>query len=203
MSATRLLVLAFVRAHNRAHGYLIGQELMAWNADKWANTKTGSIYHALRQLAKDGFLEEIVVPPSDTAPARTDYAITEAGDAEFHRMMEKALTLPQPRPDMLCAGLVLMSALPRRTVLELLGKRLATLAQHKSEVSKANDRASFSGVNALPPHVEALLSFWTSNTDCNHDWVAGLIAKIEAGAYVFADEDPQAFGVPGRALVIP
>lgn len=203
MSATRLLVLAFVRAHKRAHGYLIGQELMAWDADKWANTKTGSIYHALRQLAKEGFLDEIDVPSSINAPGRTDYSITEAGDAEFHRMMEKALTLPQPRPDMLCAGLVLMSALPRATVLALLGKRLATLAKQQTEVSKANDRASFSGANALPPHVEALLSFWARNTECNHDWIAGLIAKIEAGAYVFADEDPMAFGVPGGTLVIP
>lgn len=203
MSATRLLVLAFVRAHQRAHGYLIGQELIAWNADKWANTKTGSIYHALRQLAKEGLLDEIEVPSSSTAPGRTDYSITEAGDAEFHRMMEKALTVPQPRPDMLCAGLVLMSALPRPTVLALLRKRLAALAEQKTEVSKASDNASFSGVNALPSHVEALLGFWTHNTECNHDWIAGLIEKIETGAYVFADEDPMAFGVPGGTLVIP
>ena len=183
MSATRLLVLAFVRAHQSAHGYLIGQELLAWNADKWANTKTGSIYHALRQLAKEGFLDEIDVPSSGTAPARTEYSITEAGDAEFHQL--------------------LMSALPRPTVLALLGKRLTTLAKQRSEVSRANSTVSFSGANALPPHVEALLSFWTHNTDCNHDWLTGLIAKIEAGAYVFADEDPMAFGVPGGSFVIP
>lgn len=203
MSATRLLVLAFVRAHRTAHGYLIGQELLAWNADRWANTKTGSIYHALRQLAKEGFLDEIDVPSSGTAPARTEYSITQAGDAEFHRLMEKALTLPQPRPDMLCAGLVLMSALPRPTVLTLLGKRLTTLAKQRSEVTKANSTVSFSGANALPPHVEALLSFWTHNTECNHDWLTGLIARIKAGDYVFADEDPMAFGVPGGSLVIP
>ncbi|AEQ50648.1 PadR family transcriptional regulator [Pelagibacterium halotolerans] len=203
MSATRLLVLAFVRAHKRAHGYRVGQELMAWNADKWANTKTGSIYHALRQLAKEGLLEEIDVPASETTPGRTDYSITGEGDAEFYRMMEQALTVPQPRPDMLCAGLVLMSALPRQSVLALLRTRLATLAAQKSEVDQATSNASFSGADALPPHVEALLSFWTHNTECNHDWIAGLIVKIEAGAYVFADDDPMAFGTPGGTLVIP
>jgi DNA-binding PadR family transcriptional regulator len=203
MSATRLLVLAFVRAHQRAHGYLIGQELMAWSADKWANTKTGSIYHALRQLAKEGFLSEIDVPASESAPGRTDYSITEAGEAEFYRMMEKALTLPQPRPDMLCAGLVLMSALPRSTVLKLLGTRLETLAEHQRQVNHASSSASFSGANALPPHVEALLSFWASHTDNSHDWIAGLIAKIEAGAYVFADETDTAFGVPGATVIVP
>ena len=203
MSATRLLVLAFVRAHRRAHGYRVGQELLAWDADKWANTKTGSIYHALRQLAKEGLLEEIDVPASDAAPARTDYSITPQGDAEFYRLMETALTVPQPRPDMLCAGLVMMSALPRHNVLDLLKKRLATLDERRGHVHYAASSASFSGANALPSHVEALLGFWTRNTECNHDWVSGLIAKIEGGAYVFSDEDPMVFGTPGGALVIP
>ncbi|WP_417580277.1 PadR family transcriptional regulator [Pelagibacterium sp.] len=203
MSATRLLVLAFVRAHKRAHGYLIGQELLAWSADQWANTKTGSIYHALRQLSKDGFLDEIEIPASESTLARTDYAITELGDAEFYKMMEKALAIPQPRPDMLCAGIVLMSALPRAKVLELLKTRLETLAGQKQEANAATEGVSFTGAEALPRHVEVLLHFWTYHSEYSHKWAAQLIEKIEAGNYVFADEDPLAFGVPGGNLVIP
>lgn len=203
MSATRLLVLAFVRAHRRAHGYLVGQELMAWDADKWANTKTGSIYHALRQLGKEGLLEEFEVPATEAAPARTDYAITDAGDAEFHRLMEKALTVPEMRPDMLCAGLVLMSALPRATVLKHLRVRLDKLAAQRADVDHANSTARFVGDRALPPHVEALLSFWTSNIACNYDWLEELIGKIEGGAYVFTDEDENAFGSPSAPMVLP
>lgn len=203
MSATRLLVLAFVRAHRRAHGYLVGQELMAWDADKWANTKTGSIYHALRQLGKEGLLEEFEVPAADATPARTDYAITDAGDAEFHRLMEKALTVPEMRPDMLCAGLVLMSALPRATVIKHLHVRLEKLAAQRADVEHASNTARFVGDRALPAHVEALLSFWTSNTACNHDWLVELIGKIEGGAYIFADEDENAFGSPSAPMVLP
>jgi DNA-binding PadR family transcriptional regulator len=203
MSATRLLVLAFVRAHRRAHGYLVGQELMAWDADKWANTKTGSIYHALRQLGKEGLLEEFDVPATAAAPARTDYAITETGDAEFHRLMEKALTVPEMRPDMLCAGLVLMSALPRAEVLGYLRERLGKLVEQREDVAHANRTASFTGERPLPAHVEALLSFWTSNTTANHDWLEGLIGKIEGGAYIFADEDENAFGSPTGKMVVP
>lgn len=203
MSATRLLVLAFVRAHGRAHGYLVGQELLAWSADKWANTKTGSIYHALRQLAKEGLLVEFEVGPADSTPARTDYSITEEGDAEFHRLMEKALTVPEMRPDMFCAGLVLMSALPRQTVLDYLRARKERLNQYQAEIDHANSTARWSGERALPPHVEALLSFWTSNNACNRDWVEGLIGKIENGAYVFTDEDAGAFATPSAPMVLP
>lgn len=203
MSATRLLVLAFVRAHGRAHGYLVGQELLAWNADRWANTKTGSIYHALRQLGKEGLLEEFEIAATETASARTDYSITELGEVEFYRLMEKALTVPEVRPDMLCAGLVLMSALPRPKVLEYLHVRSATLEKFRTEIDHANSTANWSGERALPPHVEALLSFWIHSNACSRDWLGGLIATIEGGAYVFVDEDAEAFASPGAPMMVP
>lgn len=204
MSATRLLVLAFVRAYGRAHGYLVGQQLLAWNADKWSNTKTGSIYHALRQLDKEGHLQEceIEAPETTATPAPTKYRITEAGETAFHELLAKALTQPDPRPDAFCAGLVLMSALPRAEVLRLLRVRLQILADQKEDVDRANAEASeVPAERWLAPHVDALLDFWTAHTRNSHDWVAGLIARIEAGAYVFADEDPQAFATPGSLLV--
>lgn len=200
MSATRLLVLAFVRAHGRAHGYLVGQDLLAWDADQWANTKTGSIYHALRQLTKEGMLNARALPGGQGSPARTDYAVTESGEAEFARLMEQALTIPEPRPDMLCSGLVLMPALPRATVLDYLRRRLENLEGQRRDVSAASAAAEWSGQNALPSHVEALLSFWTHSTDCKYNWLTGLIERIEGGAYQFADETPFAFGTPGSQV---
>lgn len=197
MSATRLLVLAFVRAHGRAHGYIVGQNLMAWDADKWANTKTGSIYHALRQLTKEGMLNAIEVPATSDSAARTDYEITASGEDEFQTLIETALTRPDPRPDMFCAGLVMMPALSRATALAYLKRRFAELSDHKAIVVDASGRAQWTGEGALPPHVEALLDFWIHHTSCNAEWVRQLIARIETGAYVFADEDPNAFGAPG------
>lgn len=201
MSATRLLVLGVVRAQRRTHGYRVGQDLLAWQADKWANTKTGSIYHALRQLAKDGHLRAIAVAGTETSPARTDYQITKVGEAEFQDLIAKALTLPEPRPDLLCAGLVFMSALPRGVALDYLRARRKTLFEHKTAVLEASGQAQWTGADALPPHVDALLSFWEYSTSGAYEWVHGLIGKIEAGAYVFADESPNAFGQPGAHCV--
>ncbi|WP_170166607.1 PadR family transcriptional regulator [Lentzea atacamensis] len=56
MSATRMLVLGVVKLVGEAHGYVVRRELKSWSADSWANVQPGSIYHALKSLAKDGLL---------------------------------------------------------------------------------------------------------------------------------------------------
>ncbi|RDE10514.1 PadR family transcriptional regulator [Pelagibacterium lacus] len=202
MSATRLLVLAVVRAHGRTHGYRVGQDLLGWNADKWAHIKTGSIYHALRQLTKEGLLEECPDAVSDNGPMRNEYELTPGGEAEFNRLIEKALTVPQPKPDSFCAGLVMMSALSRDRVLDYLRRRLATLAEQRSRVDLANHNAHWTGEDALPAHMDALLGFWANHTETSHDWVDALIGKIAGGAYEFADDNPKVFATPGSPMPV-
>lgn len=195
MTATRLLVLAFIRAHGRAHGYIVGQELLAWQADEWANTKTGSIYHALRQLTKEGKLAERDLPVGQISPARTDYSITPKGETEFGNLMEKALTVSDAKPDMLCAGLALMTALPRDVVIDYLNRRRKSLAEHARRLTEGYASQQWTG-----PHAEAVLSYWQQNIDCEATWLDDLINRIETGDYIFADEDPSAFGTPGSGV---
>src|SRR5690606_6314697 len=100
----------------------------------------------------------------------------------------------------LCSGLVMMSALPRETVLGYLHRRRQTLEAQIKTVSTASETAEWSGQNALPPHVEAVLTFWAHNTRSKHEWLQDLIERIESGAYVFADEAPLVFGTPGSRV---
>lgn len=67
MSAIRLLVLCAVRQHGRAHGYQIRNDLEYWGAHEWSSAKPGSIYHALKQMAKQGVLIAHEVAPSTAA----------------------------------------------------------------------------------------------------------------------------------------
>ena len=64
MSTIRLLVLGAVRQHGRAHGYQVRNDLEYWGAHEWSNAKPGSIYHALKQLAKQGLLVAHEIAPS-------------------------------------------------------------------------------------------------------------------------------------------
>jgi DNA-binding PadR family transcriptional regulator len=190
MSATRLLVLGVVRMHGRAHGYLVRGELVAWGLEEWANCKWGSIYHALRQLAKEGFLHATQI---EEWPGRVDYEMTEKGHAEFFRQLRGALRRPEHRPDMLGAGLVLLPALRRDEAIALLRERLRTLEAERDSMKSAEGRT---GGGDQPSHIRELPRLRLSIAAASADWTRGLIERLEGGAYVMAGEGPHAFGTP-------
>ena len=149
VSATRLLVLGVVRGYGRVHGYRVGADLLSWGAGEWANVKWGSIYHALRQATRAGLLRD-----HDDVPGRTDYELTERGEAEFRRLLRDALRQPQPRPDLLGAALALLPALTRDEALALLRERLTTLEQRREKARVQLDAWTD------PPHVRELFGLW-------------------------------------------
>jgi DNA-binding PadR family transcriptional regulator len=185
VSATRLLVLGIVRGYGRAHGYRVGNDLLSWGAAEWANVKWGSIYHALRRLTADGFLLD-----HDEVPGRTDYELTERGEAEFQRLLRDALRRPNPRPDLLGAALAMLPSLPRATAIALLRERLAALEEARDKA-----RAQVEGW-ADPPHVRELFGLWEHTAAGGAEWTRGLIERLVAGAYPMAGE-PDSPGRPG------
>lgn len=188
MSATRLLVLGVVRGYGRAHGYLVRNELVTWGAEEWANIKWGSLYHALRQMAKEGLLRDTQIAEW---PGRVDYEITEAGEAEFFRLLRDSLREYDQRPDLLTAGLALLPALPRAEAISLLEERLRALEAAPEEIS--TQTADWKD----PGHVGELFGLWIHAARSAADWTRGLIARLEGGAYVMADDDEKGFGTPG------
>lgn len=183
MSATRLLVLGGVRRSGRAHGYTVRRDLLSWGSDEWAHVNPGSIYHALRQLAKEGLLHAHDVEESDAGPPHVDYEITDAGREEFLRLLRCALgTVDVRHPEMLTAGLGFLTELPRAEVLGLLRQRLEGLAVWRASVSPH--------VDELDPgdHLRELLGWWTHSAEAATAWTHGLIERLEAGAYVMAGE---------------
>jgi DNA-binding PadR family transcriptional regulator len=185
MSATRLLVLGVVRGYGRAHGYLVGTDLVSWGAEEWANVKWGSIYHALKQLTKEGCLSEELVPPG-----RTDYELTEKGEGEYLKLLRDAVRSPELRPDMLGAGLALLPSLARDEAIGLLEERLEVLEGKR-------DSAHALGVAwGRPPHVKELYGLWEHSAASGVEWTRGLIERLGAGAYPMLGE-PNSPGAPG------
>jgi DNA-binding PadR family transcriptional regulator len=185
MSATRLLVLGVVRGYGRAHGYLIGNDLMSWGADVWANVKWGSIYHALKQGVKAEFLSE-----DWPVPGRTEYELTEKGEFEFRRLLADALRKPEPRPDMLAAGLAMLPALNRGQAVSLLEIRLSAV----EAIRKEADESLTSWRE--PPHVRELYRLRVANAADDVAWTRGLIDRLNAGEYAMAGE-PGSLGRAG------
>ncbi len=194
MSATRLLVLGVVRMHGSAHGYQVRRELLGWSADSWANVAPGSIYHALKQMTKEGLLEQIDVDSAETGPERTAYRLTRDGEGEFQMLLAKGLTElgnDQNGHHMLSAAITFMTALPRKKAISLLRHRITQLdgqcANAKGVLAEGEDWGQ-------PAHISELYRLWLACIDATIVWTEDLVKRLERGEYVMADDGPDHFG---------
>ncbi|MBQ1082528.1 PadR family transcriptional regulator [Nocardiopsis sp. B62] len=197
MSAIRLLVLGAVRLHGRAHGYQVRNDLESWGAHEWSNAKPGSIYHALKQMARQGLLVAHEVAPSTAGgPPRVEYEVTGRGTEEYFSLLRTALSAHGTGPDVLSAGLGFAVDLPRGEALTLLRRRLAGLEEWRSEVVRYYDPDR--GPERMG-HIGEIMDLWVHTSDSEAAWTRGLIARIEGGAYTFADEE----GTPFEGVLAP
>ncbi|ARX85380.1 MULTISPECIES: PadR family transcriptional regulator [Streptomyces] len=187
MSAIRLLVLGAVRQHGRAHGYQVRNDLEYWGAHEWSNAKPGSIYHALKQLAKQGLLYEHETAPSTAGgPPRTEYEITEKGTEEFLDLLREALVSTyNQKPDMLSAAVGFMVDLPRAEVIDLLKQRISGLGDWRASVTEYYTPED--GPEQLG-HIGEIMNLWLHQAEAGATWTRSLIERIEGGAYTFAGE---------------
>ncbi|MGY5032763.1 PadR family transcriptional regulator [Streptomyces sp. 900116325] len=193
MSAIRLLVLGAVRQHGRAHGYQVRNDLEYWGAHEWSNAKPGSIYHALKQMAKQGLLVAHEIAPSTAGgPPRTEYEITGRGTEEYLALLRAALTAYDQKMDVLSAGIGFIVDLERSEAIALLKERVAGLAAWRASVTEYYTPED--GPESLG-HIGEIMNMWVHSADAGAEWTRGLIARIEGGAYTFAGEGDPFVGV--------
>ncbi|MFE7586258.1 PadR family transcriptional regulator [Streptomyces gardneri] len=193
MSAIRLLVLGAVRMHGRAHGYQVRNDLEFWGAHEWSNAKPGSIYHALKQMAKQGLLHAHEIAPSAVGgPPRVEYELTEQGTEEYFALLREALTTYDQKMDVLSAGIGFIVDLPREEAAELLRRRVRALDEWRGTVTEYYTPEGGPGQLG---HIGEIMHMWVHSADAGKEWTLGLIERIEGGAYVFAGEGDPFVGV--------
>ncbi|MFE3203315.1 PadR family transcriptional regulator [Embleya sp. NPDC055664] len=193
MSAIRLLILGAVRQHGRAHGYQVRNDLEFWGAHEWSNAKPGSIYHALKQMAKQGLLVAHDVAPSTVGgPPRVEYEINDRGTEEYFTLLREALRSHEQKTDVLSAGIGFIVDLPRAEAVALLEERVAGLQRWRSSVTEYYTPAE--GLEQLG-HIGEIMNMWVHSADAGAAWTRGLIERIESGAYTFAGEGEPFVGV--------
>lgn len=199
MSATRLLVLGVVRMLGDAHGYQVRRELLTWSADKWANVAPGSIYHALKKMASEGLLTEIEQEGESGGPDRVTYRLTEDGETEFQVTQAKMLASvgegTQQDAHELAAALTFLTTLPRAKAISLLQHRVTSLEGQRKTVRNVLEHGGSWG---HPAHVNEHYRLWNASIDAVIDWAEKLVARLEAGEYVMADDPEPSFGERAR-----
>jgi DNA-binding PadR family transcriptional regulator len=90
MNIAKLVVLGALESLGRGSGYDIIQELNRKKIDRWTDLKKGSIYHALRELKKEGAIREVERTKVGRYPDKTIFQITEKGKDLFDGLQEEA-----------------------------------------------------------------------------------------------------------------
>jgi len=95
------------------HGYDIHKRLDTIHAEAWADVLPGSIYHALKQMEKEGLLAVEATARSGNR-LRAVYALTDAGRRAYLAELRRAWAVP-PRafPTGLYAAIAFLDDLPR------------------------------------------------------------------------------------------
>ena len=188
MSATRLLVLGAVRIMQPVHGYDVRRELLSWHVEESANIKPGSIYSALKTLAKDG---SITAQGDLAKPERTSYVLTGEGEKEFQTLLRAAWWRVVQPTEPLIPALVLLPFLPREELVAAVQSRIAQLAASLDELRflRAGIHDGATGEDGgIPEHVREIVDFVTARTKAELSWSRELVQRVKGGTYAFAGE---------------
>src|SRR5690349_18801395 len=156
MSATKLLALGIVHLSGGAHGYQVRSELQSWRAEIWAKIKPGSIYHALKKAAADGFLTEHA-EPGNSGPERVLYRVTARGRDEIVELVRDGLQRTHD-PIMLNASIAMLPMLTRTDAIAHVNERVASLEAELVEQAKWREHPN----PDIPEHVRDQAELWRS-----------------------------------------
>lgn len=193
MWSTRLLVLGLVRWLGPVHGYLVRRELDTWRMPGKPEIGAGSIYHALKKLTSDGMIEVVSTESVDARPARTTYAITARGEAEFQRTLREKLWDVEAGEDPFSTAWSFAQVLTRAENIALLRQRADVLFSRVEQVTALlaattpefvpGDEGSF-----VPAHARAMMKRQIDLWITDAEWCEETAGRIESGDLVLGPD---------------
>ncbi len=152
---TRLFVLGLVMQRPMS-GYAIQVILQLSQTQQWARVLPGSVYHALKKLADEGF---VVLQATEQAGNRSKaiYAITPAGKEEFRKLLKAAWSTPVLHfPAELYAALSFLDDLTREEVVHAIDERIAALERELATWNEGETKKAEFIQGPFPDYLRAL-----------------------------------------------
>jgi DNA-binding PadR family transcriptional regulator len=172
-----LLALAVLSYLSRGpmHPYELGRTLRDHGDARSIKFNHGSLYMVVQQLAKAGFIVEQETLRDGQRPERTVYALTDAGRHELREWLRELVEEPRHEYPHFVAALSLIGTLPPSEVVELLGRRLARLAEQRTEIRELIDDTLAAGVHPMFLVEE---DYRLALLDAERSFVEGFIDRI-------------------------
>ena len=177
--STRLVILGLLR-RQPLHGYEI-KHIIEERMGDWTSIAFGSIYFALRKLAKEGFVEKIATEQEGNRPSRSIYQITEIGRDEFLRLLRETWRGFERHYFIIDIGLFFMEALPIEEVQGYLRRRVAAM---EGAVQHLNaHQGEQMAREEMPPLAVAIFDHSRVHLEAELAWARDLLDKVERGEY--------------------
>src|SRR5207244_2434506 len=145
VSATRLLVLGCIRIMGPVNGYQVRRELVTWRLEETANVKPGSIYSAIRTMAKDGLIE-----------GDPDWTTTGEREKEFQLLLRESWWRLHSPAEPLVPALTMLPFMPRDELVRALAARISALKGELESLAfqRGQIKDGATGADgAIPEHV--------------------------------------------------
>jgi len=131
------MVLGLLRLQPMS-GYEIQQLLQVSQTDQWAGILPGSIYHALKKLDKEGFVQINAVESTGNR-SKAIYEMTEQGENEYKQLLLQSFSMPSVvLPTVLYTGLSMLSlpnpAVETREIIVAVQEQLNLLHQQWANI---------------------------------------------------------------------
>lgn len=182
----RLLILGILKRRGSAHGYRMYRDLVEWRVETWTVIRPGSIYHALTQMEKKGFITETLQTTDQKfGPSKTEYELTINGEKEFVRLLE--LALKDINLIELSVGIAFMEYLPRQEVISLLRQR----QKAQKQIPTFLHTLPTEEVPTTPAKHPELIRIWADSYTDAATSTGKLIQAIQSGNYVFKGEEKK------------
>lgn len=182
----RLLILGMLKQRGSAHGYRMYRDLVEWRVETWTIIRPGSIYHALTQMEKQGFITE--APPTTSTklgPSKTEYGLSADGEKEFIRLLEDALK--DINLIELSVGIAFMEYLPRQVVIDLLKQR----QEAQKQIPTFLNTLPTEDTPTTPTKHPELIRIWADSYTDAAASTEKLIHAIQSGKYIFKNEEEK------------
>lgn len=147
---TQLLVLGLLKKEPLS-GYDIQVMLQTSDAESWGGVLVGSIYHALKKLEKDGYVEIASIEQTGHRQ-KVIYQITAEGELQFKKLLIEALQSNSiTYPTLLYSGLNFLDYLETNQAKQALKLQKKVLEQEQEKLMDGkNEKKKYVGENLHP-----------------------------------------------------
>ncbi|HEQ71821.1 MAG TPA: PadR family transcriptional regulator [Spirochaetia bacterium] len=178
--SVRLIILGFLQ-RKPLYGYEL-KHLIEHIMGDWTDIAFGSIYFALKKLTQEGFVEKKGTEQQAGRPSRIVYDITDAGRAEFLRLLHEVWKDVEQHNYRFDIGLSFMGALSSAEVRAYLEKRIAHLEETLRYLT-AHQEEEFADAH-VPKHLAgAVFSHHRMHLAAELAWTKDLALKHTQGAF--------------------